>query len=125
MPEKGCDCKEGVTLVFACSGAADVGKVADEAARKLTADGAGKMFCLAGVGGTVEPIMETTRAAARILAIDGCAADCAKSCLEQAGFTEFEHMRVTDCGFEKGSAPPTAEAVAKVADEAAGLITCC
>jgi len=118
MPEGGCDCKEGVTLVFACSGAADVGKVADEAARKLTVDGAGKMSCLAGVGGAVEPIMETTRAAARILAIDGCAADCARTCLEKAGFRDLVTLRVTDLGLEKGKTVPSEEAVATVAGAA-------
>ena len=44
--------------------AADVGKIADLAARELTADGAGKMFCLAGIGGRVSGIMATTAAAA-------------------------------------------------------------
>ena len=40
-------------VIFACSGSADVGKIADLAARKLTEQGAGKMSCLAGVGGRV------------------------------------------------------------------------
>ena len=42
-------------MIFACSGAADVGAVADQAARKMTRDGTGKMFCLAGIGGRVKP----------------------------------------------------------------------
>ena len=80
------DCCGGTKLIFACSGAADVGAVSDRAARKLTGDGAGKMFCLAGVGGRVSGIMKTTEAAEQILAIDGCPLDCVKNCLEQAGF---------------------------------------
>ena len=99
-----------------------MGKVADEAARKLTAEGAGKMFCLAGVGGGVEPILETTRSACCILAIDGCGADCAKKSLEKAGFSGFRMLRVTDLGLEKGKTPPTEEAVSKVADAAAGAL---
>ncbi|MHC5119049.1 MAG: putative zinc-binding protein, partial [Planctomycetota bacterium] len=43
-------CSGGDTLVFACSGAADVGAVADQAARKMTQEGYGQMFCLAGIG---------------------------------------------------------------------------
>ena len=113
-----CGCSAAPKLVFACSGAADVGAIADRAARKLAKDGAGKMFCLAGVGGRVSGIMETTQAAAKIVAIDGCPLDCAKGCLEQAGFTRFDHVRITDLGMEKGKTPVTDEHVAKVVDQA-------
>ena len=41
MAEKNvCACGSAPKLIFACSGAADVGAVADQAARKLTKDGA-------------------------------------------------------------------------------------
>ena len=49
-------CGAAAQVIFACSGAADVGKIADLAARKLTEQGAGKMSCLAGVGGRVKGI---------------------------------------------------------------------
>jgi len=75
-------CGAAPRLIFACSGAADVGKLSDLAARELTAAGAGKMFCLAGIGGRVSGIMATTEAAQAILAIDGCPLDCAKKTLE-------------------------------------------
>ncbi len=101
-------------LIFACSGAADVGAITDRAARKLTADGKGKMYCLAGIGGRVKGIMETTREAAKILAIDGCPLDCTKLCLEEAGFTDFEHIKVTDLDMEKGKSPATDENVSTV-----------
>jgi len=109
-------CGPGPKLIFACSGAADVGKISDLAARKLTAEGAGKMFCLAGIGGRVSGIMETTRVATAILAIDGCPLDCAKKTLEQAGFAKFEHICLSDLGMEKGKTAPTDEAVATVVD---------
>ena len=107
-------CTAAHTLIFACSGAADVGAISDKAARQLTSEGAGKMFCLAGIGGRVSGIMESTRDAAKILAIDGCSLDCTKLCLEEAGFTEFEHMKVTDLGLEKGKSPVTDENIAAV-----------
>ena len=110
-----CACDAAPKLIFACSGAADVGQASDLAARKLTADGAGKMFCLAGIGGRVSGIMETTKAAAAILAIDGCPLDCARKTLEEAGFAEFEHLRLSDLGMEKGKSPATEELVDKVA----------
>ncbi len=110
-----CACGAAPKLIFACSGAADVGAIADQAARKLTKDGAGRMFCLAGIGGRVPGILATTQAAARILAIDGCPLNCVKSCLEQAGFTKYEHLQLADLGLEKGKTPPTPESVARVA----------
>jgi uncharacterized metal-binding protein len=114
-----CTCQESLKLVFACSGAADVGAIADQAARKISRDGAGSMFCLAGIGGRVPGILKTAEAADRILAIDGCPLDCARSSLEEAGFANFEHLRVTDLGMEKGRAPVTDERVALVAEKAA------
>lgn len=110
----GCCSNTAPKLIFACSGAADVGQIADLAARRLTADGVGKMFCLAGIGGRVSGIMATTESAAAILAIDGCPLDCARKTLEQAGFAKFEHLRLTDLGMEKGKTPATDEQIAKV-----------
>ena len=107
-------CSGGPKLIFACSGAADVGEISDKAARKLSRDGAGAMFCLAGLGGKVEPIMKKTASASKILAIDGCNLDCVKLCLQEAGFNEFEHLRVTDLGMEKGKSPATEENIEKV-----------
>lgn len=115
-PEKPCcACDAALNLIFACSGAADVGQASDLAARKLAAEGAGKMFCLAGIGGRVSGVMETTKAAAAMLAIDGCPLDCARKTLEEAGFAEFEHLRLSDLGMEKGKSPATEELVDKVA----------
>jgi len=66
MPNE-CDCNATPKLIFACSGAADVG------------------------------------------AIDGCPLDCARKTLEEAGFTQFEHVRLSDLGMEKGKTPATPE----------------
>jgi len=119
-----CACGAAPKLIFACSGAANVGAIADQAARRLTKDGAGKMFCLAGVGGRVSGIMATTESAARILAIDGCPLNCVRNCLEQAGFTKYEHLQLADLGMEKGKTPPTPEAVAKAATAGAAKLAC-
>ncbi|MEI6422312.1 MAG: putative zinc-binding protein [Lentisphaerota bacterium] len=37
-----CACATAPKLIFACSGAADVGAIADQAARKLSREGKGK-----------------------------------------------------------------------------------
>lgn len=113
-----CTCSAGPKLIFSCSGAADVGELADQTARKLTRNGSGKMFCLAGIGGRVSGIVKSTEAAASILAIDGCALDCARKSLEEAGIKRINHLRLTDLGFEKGNTDITAETIALVADKA-------
>ena len=97
-----CETTQAPSLIFACSGAADVGELADQAARKMTKEHMGKMFCLSGVGGRVAGIMTTTKAAQTILAIDGCTLDCTKRCLEEAGFEDFLHLQLADLGLLKG-----------------------
>lgn len=121
MAEKGesCSCCSAPKLVFPCSGGSDVGEITDRAGRKLTLDGAGKMYCLAGIGGRVSGIMASTEAAAAILAIDGCPLDCAKNTLEQAGFKGFEHLRLSDMGIAKGKSPVTDERISAVAAKGA------
>lgn len=120
----GTDCTRNpsTTLVFACSGAADVGAIADQTARTLAREGMGKMFCTVGLGGKVKPVLETTQAASRILAIDGCFLDCAKHCLAQAGFDTFAHLRLTDLGMSKGHTEVSHENVSKVVEEARKLL---
>jgi uncharacterized metal-binding protein len=113
-----CSCSAGPKLIFSCSGAADVGALADQAARKLNKEGSGKMFCMAGIGGRVSGIMKSTEAAASILAIDGCALDCTKKSLEEAGFKQFNHLRLADLGFEKGKTEVDAGTIAKVFEKA-------
>lgn len=117
-----CECSAAPTLIFACSGAADVGELTDLAARKLTRDGAGKMFCLAGVGGRVGGILEKTTAAGRILALDGCPQDCARLTLELADVPDFVHLRVTDLGIRKGETTVTPAVVTQVAGAATSLL---
>lgn len=121
---KDCACSAAPKLIFSCSGAADVGEVADRVARELTRKGAGKMFCLAGIGGRVSGIMATTQAAARILAIDGCKLDCARLCLEQAGFKDFPHVRLSDLSMEKGKTSATEENIQAVVEACASRISC-
>ncbi|MFA6290958.1 MAG: putative zinc-binding protein [Victivallales bacterium] len=126
--KKACGCGTAPKLIFACSGAADVGAIADQAARKLTRDGKGKMFCTVGIGGRVSGIMETTKSAGKILAIDGCPLNCVKNCLEKAGFANFAHVQLADLGLEKGKTPATDENIALVAEKCAAVLEqkgCC
>lgn len=118
MSEQGTNCTGGPKLIFACSGCADVGEVADRAARQMTKSGIGKMFCLAGIGGRVPGIIKTTESASKVLAIDGCELDCVKKCLNLAGFEDFKQIRVTDLGMEKGKTQVDDQAIGTVMEKA-------
>lgn len=111
MSDCGCACGAAPKFVFSCSGAADVGEVADRAARTLSREGALKMFCLAGIGGRVSGIVKSTEAAQRVVAIDGCPLNCARKTLEAAGFTEFDHVQLDGLGLRKGETPVTPEII--------------
>jgi uncharacterized metal-binding protein len=122
MTGTACSTKPSGKLVFACSGAADVGALADLAARQLTKAGKGQMFCTAGLGGKVTPILETTRAASAILALDGCPLDCVKRSLAEAGFAQCLHLRVTDLGMAKGQTEISEANVSKIVAQAEALL---
>ena len=115
QPQPVC-CTPAAKLVFSCSGSADVGEIADHAARKLNADGVAKMSCLAGVGGRVGKLLEIAHGAEVMLAIDGCPLHCARNTLQTADLAKFEHICLADLGMEKGKTPATAEAIAKVVE---------
>ena len=105
-------------MIFPCSGGADVGALADLAARQMSRDGHGKISCLAGIGGRVSGLVVSAECASKILVIDGCPLHCAKKTLELAGLTQFEHLCLADIGFQKSQSPATPENVAKVAQAA-------
>ena len=117
-----CSCSAAPKLIFACSGAADVGEVADRAARQLTRAGVGKMYCLCGLGGDLPCFIETTQMASTILAIDGCPSACASATLKRTGFTGFAQLQLADIGINKGTSPATPENIERVVTAARGLI---
>lgn len=110
MASQGCGCGNAkYKVVFACSGAADVGAIADQTARRLSLEKTASMCCVAGVGANIPEIMEITRNAERILAIDGCPKDCTKLVLEKAGFSGVKHLQLETIGMMKKESPLTEE----------------
>jgi uncharacterized metal-binding protein len=88
-------------LLYACSGGANVAEIADRAARELMFSGCGSMFCLAGIGAGIPGMVQTAKDADVNVVIDGCPMDCAKKIFDNAGFTNYRYIRVTDLGIEK------------------------
>lgn len=112
--DKSCECAAAPKLIFSCSGAADVGEIADRAARLLAEHGSGSFFCLAGISAGISGIVKSTEAASAILVIDGCKLDCAKKTLAEAGMSDLMHVRVTDYGFSKGRTEVTNENITRI-----------
>lgn len=104
----------GITLVYACSGVANTGLLADQIARRFHAEGAGavKMTCLAAMGAETAKFVTEAQAADRRIVIDGCPISCGASIFKRLGMP-VEHYRTTDFGVEKGKTPITPELVDK------------
>ena len=77
---------------------------------------------MAGIGGRVKSLMNTAGQADAILVIDGCALNCAKHTLAQAGFDTRHHLELQRLGFRKGSCPPTEQRLAATVQAGAELI---
>ena len=101
-------------LIFSCSGASDVGHIADLAAREATVLGLGKMSCIAGLQQGPRSIRDDVENSPEILAIDGCGGDCVKKSLEDAGIKNFKHIQLVELGLEKDNSPANEENVAMV-----------
>jgi uncharacterized metal-binding protein len=116
-------CKAAQKMIFTCSGVADVGEIADRASRKLSKLGIGKMFCAVGIGGKVQSIINTTKEADELLAIDGCPLSCSKKSLELAGFENIKQIIVTDYGMKKGSTEVTEDKIDLIIDKAKSVLS--
>jgi uncharacterized metal-binding protein len=117
-----CEKKQVPKLIFSCSGAADVGELADRVTRALSKKEYNKMYCLAGLGAGLENFINHTKSASDILVIDGCPADCAKKVIQNAGIKDFQCMRVTDYGFIKGSAEVNNDAITSLTQIASEIL---
>lgn len=100
MSKKDCCCG-GTNIILACSGGSNVGQISNEVAKELDMEGAGKFFCLAGVGGHISGMVESVKVADKVVVIDGCPVACSKKCVEAADITNYEYVVVTELGIEK------------------------
>lgn len=97
-----CGCSSGQKrLIYACSGAANTGLLADQVARRLALLGEGKMTCLAGVGAAMDGFLKAAVHAEQNLVIDGCPVACGRKVFERY---ELPHVALdlTQFGVEKG-----------------------
>ncbi len=110
-----CGCgneKERNVIITACSGASNVGLLADRVARALRAESVGSMICLAALGAELSGYIESARAADLNLVIEGCPVGCGKKIYEKLGIAHTQIL-MTDLGAEKGKTVITDELVAE------------
>lgn len=106
-------------MVYACSGASDVGELTDKVARRMakqddTAGGCiSGMGCLAGIGAELNGMTESAKSAKLTIAVDGCPVGCAKKILESKGI-RTKSFNLKDLGFEKGSSPCNEDNIEKI-----------
>ena len=88
-------------MILACSGAANVGQMANRAAVELTREGFGQMFCVAALGAHLPKFVNYAQKVPSMVAIDGCSIGCVRSILEHAEVPLRNYVVVTELGFEK------------------------
>ncbi len=96
-----CGCSDTGTMLYSCSGASNVGQIANEAAKCLSAQGMGKFSCLAGVGSHGAGFISSAKKANRIVCLDGCNVKCAQKTLTHAGIEPSIQVVITDLGIKK------------------------
>jgi uncharacterized metal-binding protein len=109
-----CCSNGGVTLLYPCSGAADVGELADRAVRKLWKEGFAQKTCLAGVGADLSGFVQSAKGADVNITVDGCPTACARKGLERIGVKPVSIM-LADLGCKKGESPVTEERIERIA----------
>ena len=111
---------EEIKTVFACSGAADLGRISDLVARKLNHDNVRQMKCLAFIGAGIEDMINSVKET-NMLVIDGCEIDCGRLTMEKNELSNFSHIRLTDLGFEKGKTPVTSKTIDEITARAVSV----
>jgi uncharacterized metal-binding protein len=96
-----CTCETRSVMILPCSGASNVGQIANQAALELRAEGYGRMYCIVGIGAHIQSMVQSARDVDRIVAIDGCEVCCARKLLEHLEIRPHQHVVVTQLGIEK------------------------
>ncbi len=91
----------GHPLVYSCSGCSSAAQLANHVALRLDRLGVAEMSCIAGVGGDVPSLVRLAQSGRPIIALDGCALNCAKSCLARHGVVPERHYQLQQYGVKK------------------------
>ena len=75
--------------------------MANHLAVRLDREGVAEMSCIAGVGGDVPSLVRTATSGRPVVALDGCALNCARHCLARHGVTPSLHLQLQTYGVKK------------------------
>ena len=92
---------EDLPLVYSCSGCSSAAQMANHIAVRLDRAGEAEMSCIAGVGGDVPSLVNKARSGRVIVALDGCALNCARHCLARHGLKPDLHVQLQEFGVRK------------------------
>jgi len=120
----GCCCGDDreTNLIYACSGAANTGLLADQVMRALSRDKVGDGSCLAAMGADLSGFLQSARSATRTIVLDGCTVSCGAKIFERNKIA-FQHYVMTDFDVEKGKTAITGDLIEAVAERIAGKVT--
>jgi uncharacterized metal-binding protein len=93
--------EESRFLAYSCSGCSSAAQMANYLAVQLDRQGICEMSCIAGVGGDVKALVNLASSGRPILAIDGCALQCARACLERHNLSLDRHIILSQKGVKK------------------------
>ncbi len=88
-------------LIVPCSGANNLGQLANQAAIELTREGFGRMSCVAALGAQLSNFVNSAKNGPRLIAIDGRPLSCARKILESADIPLHCHVILYDLGIDK------------------------
>lgn len=88
-------------LIYSCSGCSDIAQITNHVAIALDREGTAEMSCITGIGGNVPGIVRAAKSGRPLIALDGCAMSCAKSCLAQRDLEPDIYVRFDELGFKK------------------------
>jgi uncharacterized metal-binding protein len=92
---------QDLPLVYSCSGCSSAAQMTNWLAIQLDRSGRAEMSCIAGVGGDVPALVRKATSGRTVIAIDGCALECARSCLARHGVEPDVHHRLSNVGVRK------------------------
>jgi uncharacterized metal-binding protein len=111
-----CDCSNGVRIIYSCSGAADVGELADRAVRELRKEGVAQGSCIAAIGAELSGYIQSAKGADVTITIDGCSMGCARLNLSKIGVTPVA-INLADLGYKKGESAFSDNLLTSVVDD--------
>ena len=78
--------QDKTTMVYPCSGCADVGEIADQIGRKLRRDGfsSPKASCILGIAAGLTQFIDAAKDADDVVTVDGCEVACARKVIEKS-----------------------------------------